>query len=83
MTWFERDLCQLVLQAPEARAALLPLIDAAAIAHPAVRAILTALRDAPTVAPEALLQRLPDDAQLKSFGCQVGDDGTIYVDIGR
>jgi toluene monooxygenase system ferredoxin subunit len=25
----------------------------------------------------------PDDAQLKSFGCQVGDDGTIYVDIGR
>ena len=25
----------------------------------------------------------PDDAGLKSFGCQVGDDGTIYVDIGR
>ena len=25
----------------------------------------------------------PDDAQLKSFGCRVGDDGTIYVDIGR
>lgn len=25
----------------------------------------------------------PDDARLKSFGCQVGDDGTIYVDIGR
>lgn len=25
----------------------------------------------------------PDDAQLKSYGCQVGDDGTIYVDIGR
>jgi toluene monooxygenase system ferredoxin subunit len=25
----------------------------------------------------------PDDAQLKGFGCQVGDDGTIYVDIGR
>jgi toluene monooxygenase system ferredoxin subunit len=24
----------------------------------------------------------PDDARLKSFGCQVGDDGTIYVDIG-
>ena len=25
----------------------------------------------------------PDDATLKSYGCQVGDDGTIYVDIGR
>jgi toluene monooxygenase system ferredoxin subunit len=25
----------------------------------------------------------PGDAQLKSFGCQVGEDGTIYVDIGR
>ena len=25
----------------------------------------------------------PDDAALKSYGCQVGDDGTIYVDIGR
>ena len=25
----------------------------------------------------------PDDARLTSFGCQVGDDGTIYVDIGR
>jgi hypothetical protein len=25
----------------------------------------------------------PDDAQLKSYGCRVGEDGTIYVDIGR
>ena len=25
----------------------------------------------------------PDDAALKSYGCQVGDDGAIYVDIGR
>ena len=24
----------------------------------------------------------PDDAQLTRFGCQVGEDGTIYVDIG-
>jgi DNA primase len=61
VTWFERDLCQLVLQAPEARAALMPLIDDAGITHPAARAILSALRDAPELAPEALLQRLPDD----------------------
>jgi toluene monooxygenase system ferredoxin subunit len=25
----------------------------------------------------------PDNVQLKSFGCRIGDDGTIYVDIGR
>jgi toluene monooxygenase system ferredoxin subunit len=25
----------------------------------------------------------PNDAALKSYGCQIGDDGTIYVDIGR
>jgi toluene monooxygenase system ferredoxin subunit len=25
----------------------------------------------------------PDNVQLTSFGCRVGDDGTIYVDIGR
>jgi DNA primase len=61
VTWFERDLCQLVLQAPDARDALLPLIDAAGITHPAVRAILTALRDDPALVPEALLQRLTDD----------------------
>jgi DNA primase len=62
VTWFERDLCQLVLQAPAARDALLPLIDTAGLVHPAVRAILTALRDDPALAPEALLQRLSDDA---------------------
>ncbi|HEY7142432.1 MAG TPA: DNA primase [Methylomirabilota bacterium] len=62
VTWFERDLCQLVLHAPEARVALLPLIDSAGIVHTAVRAILAALRDEPALAPEALLQRLPDDA---------------------
>ena len=61
MTWFERDLCQLVLQVPEARAVLLPLVDAAGIVHPAARAILAALRDGPALAPEALLQRLPDE----------------------
>jgi toluene monooxygenase system ferredoxin subunit len=25
----------------------------------------------------------PDDVQLRSYDCQIGDDGTIYVDIGR
>jgi toluene monooxygenase system ferredoxin subunit len=25
----------------------------------------------------------PDNSQLTGFGCQVGEDGIIYVDIGR
>jgi toluene monooxygenase system ferredoxin subunit len=25
----------------------------------------------------------PDNVQLTGFGCQVGEDGIIYVDIGR
>jgi toluene monooxygenase system ferredoxin subunit len=25
----------------------------------------------------------PDNVKLTSYGCQVGQDGTIYVDIGR
>jgi len=61
VTWFERDLCQLVLQVPDARAALVPLIDPAGIAHPAARAILTALRDEPALSPETLLPRIPDE----------------------
>ena len=25
----------------------------------------------------------PDNARLTAFGCQVGEDGTIWVDVGR
>jgi toluene monooxygenase system ferredoxin subunit len=25
----------------------------------------------------------PGDTQLTGYGCRIGDDGTIYVDIGR
>jgi toluene monooxygenase system ferredoxin subunit len=25
----------------------------------------------------------PDNTRLTAFGCQIGEDGTIYVDIGR
>ncbi len=60
--WVERDLCQLLLQVPAARETLLALIDPAAIAHPAARAILSALQAHPGVPPEALGHRLEDDA---------------------
>jgi DNA primase len=59
---FERDLGQLLVQAPAAREALLPLVDPAAIVHPTVREIVTALRDHPGVEPPALVQRLADEA---------------------
>jgi DNA primase len=59
---FEKDLGQLVVQAPAAREALLPLLDPATLAHPAVRAIVAALRDHPAIAPADLGPRLADDA---------------------
>jgi DNA primase len=86
---FERDLCQLVLQAPAARDALLPLVDPAGIAHAGARAILTALRDEPALAPDALLQRLPDDATRALLARWLveerewGDVGAVIVDIRR
>jgi DNA primase len=59
---FERDLGQLLVQTSAAREALLLLLDPAAIAHPAVREIVEALRAHPAVPPAALGQRLAGDA---------------------
>lgn len=59
---FERDLGQLVVQLPAARAALLPLLDPALLASPAVREVLEALRAFPDVTPAALVQQLETDA---------------------
>ena len=60
-TSFERDLGQLLVQAPSAREALLPLLEPATLAHPAVRDIVEALRAHPTVAPSDLGPRLAGD----------------------
>jgi DNA primase len=62
VTPFERDLGQLLVQFPAARAALLPLLDPATIAHAAVREIVAGLRAHLTVPPDALVQRLAGDA---------------------
>jgi DNA primase len=59
---FERDLGQLVVQTPAAREALLPLVDPATVAHPAVREIVEALHAHPAVAPADLGQRLAGEA---------------------
>ena len=58
---FERDLGQLLVQAETARVVLLPLLDPATIAHPAVREIVEALRAHAAVAPADLGPRLPGD----------------------
>ncbi len=60
---FDRDLIQLCLQVPEARAALAPLAEPQDVVHPGVRAILLALRAHPALAPAALVQRLPGEAE--------------------
>ena len=58
---FERDLGQLLVQAPAARETLLPLLDPATIAHPAVREIVEGLRAHSAIAPADLGQRLAGD----------------------
>lgn len=57
-TPFDRDLVQLLLHLPDARALLVPLAEPDEVAHPALREILAALRTHPDVGPEALVQRL-------------------------
>ena len=60
----ERDLMLLLLHMEEARATLLPYLDEEDLAHPGLRALLGALRQAPAgVAPEALMAELPGEAE--------------------
>jgi DNA primase len=60
----ERDLMLLLLHMEEARATLLPYLEEGDLAHPGLRALLAALRQAPVgVAPEALMAELPGEAE--------------------
>jgi DNA primase len=60
----ERDLMLLLLHMEEARATLLPYLEEGDLAHPGLRALLAALRQAPAgVAPEALMAELPGEAE--------------------
>jgi DNA primase len=86
---FERDLGQLLVQVPAARAALLPLLDPAAIAHPAVREIAEALHAHPTVPPAALGVRLSGEAARTLLARWLVDErdwldvGAVVADMGR
>ena len=59
----ERDLVLLLLQVEEARVSLLPGIEDDDIAHPGLRALLAALREAPGSPAEALMTALPGDGE--------------------
>jgi len=59
----ERDLLSLLLQVEEARVSLLPCIEDDDIAHPGLRALLAALREAPGSPAEALMTALPGDGE--------------------
>jgi DNA primase len=86
---FERDLGQLLVQAPAAREALLPLLDPAAIAHPAVREIAEALRAHPAVPPAALGSRLTGEAARALLAGWLVDErewldlGAVVADMRR
>ena len=59
----ERDLVSLLVQNAEVRAALLPVLDEEDLAHPALRAILAALKTVTAESPEALMPHLPGDTE--------------------
>ena len=59
----ERDLFLLLLRVDEARAAILPVVEDADIAHPGLRALLGALRSAPDRPAEELMDELPGDPE--------------------
>jgi DNA primase len=58
---FDRTLLRLLIHAPEARARLSEQADPRDVRHPALRAILTALRAHPDLPPAAVLQQLDGD----------------------
>jgi hypothetical protein len=58
---FDRTLLRLLIHAPEARTRLSEQADPRDVRHPALRAILTALRAHPDLPPAALLQQLDGD----------------------
>ncbi len=59
----ERDLLALLLQVEEVRAELLLVLEDDDVAHPGLRALLAALRQAPATRPEALMADLPGEAE--------------------
>ena len=59
----ERDLVSLLVQNPNVRAALLPVLVEEDLAHPALRAILAALKTVTAESPEALMPHLPGDTE--------------------
>ena len=58
----ERDLVALLLHSTSARQSLLAAVDETDMAHPPLRAIVSALKGRPDAAPEGLMGDLDDDA---------------------
>jgi DNA primase len=72
----ERDLVGLLLASAEARATLLPLVDASDVGHAGLREIVDALRLRPDAAPETLLPHLETDAARHALAALLVDEPT-------
>jgi DNA primase len=71
---FERDLVALLLASREARAALLPLLDLAEVAHPGLREILQTLSRVPETEAPALMSELGSDAARHALSSLIVDE---------
>jgi DNA primase len=77
----ERDLAALLLESPEARAALLSLVEDQDLRHDGVRAIVGALRLRPDAPAEALLADVADERARHFLAALLVDERP--VDAGR
>jgi DNA primase len=71
---FERDLVALLLASRDARAALLPLLDAADVAHAGLREILQTLTRVPEAEAPALMSELASDAARHALSSLIVDE---------
>lgn len=70
----ERDLVALLVHDPASRAALLPLVQDADLAHESSRAIVEALRQRPDAPAESLMADLPDEAARSALAALLVDE---------
>jgi DNA primase len=73
----DRKLITLLLISPPARTALLPLLEPADVAHPALREIVETLKGSPALEATALLSAVASEAARHMISALIVEDGSV------
>jgi DNA primase len=73
----DRKLIMLLLISSPARAVLLPLLESADVAHPALREVVEALKTSPTLDATALLSTVASEAARHMISALIVEDGSM------